>query len=89
MVTSEEMDSENSSDNERRPSGESLAVINSAWPEVSTKWMLMFSFAVHIGLGWLFYCFAPENRLSEIYRYFKSITIGYSLRLAPRVHITS
>lgn len=46
--------------------------------------MLLFSFVVYIGLGWLVYCLSPGNRLSVIDGYFESITIGYSVGLAPR-----
>jgi hypothetical protein len=35
-------------------------------------------------LGWAVYSLAPRNRISAIDWYFESITIGYSVRLAPR-----
>ena len=84
MATLEEMDDEDSGvgDDEKRPSGG--AVISRAWPRVSTKWMLIVSFVAYIGLGWLVYCLSPGNRLSVIDGYFESITIGYSVGLAPR-----
>ena len=83
MATLEGMDDVNGGvgDDEKRPGA---AVINRAWPEVSTKWMLLFSFVAYIGLGWLVYCLSPGNRLSVIDGYFESITIGYSVGLAPR-----
>ncbi|KAL3789109.1 hypothetical protein ACHAW5_004164 [Stephanodiscus triporus] len=46
--------------------------------------MLILSISSYTALGWLVYCLWPGNRLSVIDGFFESITIGWSVGLAPR-----
>ncbi|KAL3806752.1 hypothetical protein ACHAXA_006778 [Cyclostephanos tholiformis] len=62
----------------------SVGVIERMWPRIRTGWMLALSLVLYIAFGWAVYCLAPGNRLSAIDGYFESITIGYSVGMAPR-----
>ena len=62
----------------------STTIIDRVWPTISIRYMLLAYLVVYIGIGWAVFTLYPGNELTVIDGYFETITIGWSVGLAPR-----